>query len=161
EQALAALAHLPETRDTREQAIDLRLDLRGALITFGDFGRILTRLREADTLATVLDDAHRLGRIAASMTQHFLYLGDYEHAIAAGQRALALAAASSEVGARLGATIYIGGAYYSLGDYRRAIDCCRQNVTFLQGELTRERFGLPIFPAVNVCGWLAWNLTEV
>jgi tetratricopeptide (TPR) repeat protein len=161
EQALAALAHLPETRDTREQAIDLRLDLRGALITFGDFGRILTLLREADTLATALDDSHRLGRVAASMTQHFLYLGDYEHAIAAGQRALALAAASGEVGARLGATVYIGGAYYSLGDYQRAMDCFRQTATFLQGVLARERFGLPVFPAVNVCGWLAWNLTEV
>jgi hypothetical protein len=80
EQALEALAHLPETRDTREQAIDLRLDLRGALITFGDFGHILTLLREADTLATALDDSHRLGWIAASMTQYFFYLGDYEHA---------------------------------------------------------------------------------
>ena len=31
EQALSALPHLPETRDTREQAIDLRLALRIAL----------------------------------------------------------------------------------------------------------------------------------
>src|SRR5262249_40525255 len=31
EQALSALPHLPETRDTREQAIDLRLALRSAL----------------------------------------------------------------------------------------------------------------------------------
>ena len=41
EQALSALAHLPETRDTREQAIDLRLALRTALFPSGDFGRIL------------------------------------------------------------------------------------------------------------------------
>ena len=31
EQALAALAQLPERRDTLEQAIDLRFDLRNAL----------------------------------------------------------------------------------------------------------------------------------
>ena len=31
EQALAALGHLPESRDTREQEIDLRLDLRTML----------------------------------------------------------------------------------------------------------------------------------
>ena len=36
EQALSALAHLPETRDTREQAIDLRLALRNALQPSGD-----------------------------------------------------------------------------------------------------------------------------
>ena len=36
EQALIALQHLPETRDTREQAIDLRLALRSALLPAGD-----------------------------------------------------------------------------------------------------------------------------
>ena len=41
EQALSALAHLPEQRDTREQAIDLRLALRSALFPSGDYGRIL------------------------------------------------------------------------------------------------------------------------
>ena len=41
EQALSALPHLPEQRDTREQAIDLRLALRSALLPSGDFGRIL------------------------------------------------------------------------------------------------------------------------
>ena len=38
EQALRALPHLPETRDTREQAIDLRLALRSALRPLGAFG---------------------------------------------------------------------------------------------------------------------------
>ena len=38
EQALSALPHLPEQRDTREQAIDLRLALRSALLPSGDFG---------------------------------------------------------------------------------------------------------------------------
>ena len=39
EQALSALAHLPETRATREQAIDLRLALRSALQSSGRTGR--------------------------------------------------------------------------------------------------------------------------
>src|SRR5262245_5770553 len=42
EQALSVLPHLPETRDTREQAIDLRLALRSALFPSGDSDRILT-----------------------------------------------------------------------------------------------------------------------
>ena len=41
EQALAALEHLPETRDTLEQAIDLRLDLRQPLLPLGEFEQIL------------------------------------------------------------------------------------------------------------------------
>src|SRR5712691_7240199 len=40
EQALSALSHLPETRDTREQAIDLRLALRSSLLPSRDSGRI-------------------------------------------------------------------------------------------------------------------------
>src|SRR5207253_4225000 len=45
EQALSALPHLSEQRDTREQAIGLRLALRTALRPLGDFGRILASLR--------------------------------------------------------------------------------------------------------------------
>ena len=60
EQALSALAHLPEQRDTHEQAIDLRLTLRNALASSGDMGRVLALLREAEVLATVLDDPRRL-----------------------------------------------------------------------------------------------------
>src|SRR4029077_5466221 len=54
EQALRALAHLPETRDMREQAIDIRLALRTALLPLRDPGRILTYLREAESLAAPL-----------------------------------------------------------------------------------------------------------
>ena len=63
EQALSALPHLPEQRETREQAIDLRLALRSALLPSGDFGRILACLREAETLAAALDDPRRLAQV--------------------------------------------------------------------------------------------------
>ena len=51
EQALGALQHLPESRDTIEYAIDLRFDLRNALFVLGDHGPILEHLRQAETLA--------------------------------------------------------------------------------------------------------------
>ena len=61
EQALSVLPHLPEQRDTREQAIDLRLALRTALFPSGDFGRILACLREAEALAEDLADPQSAG----------------------------------------------------------------------------------------------------
>jgi tetratricopeptide (TPR) repeat protein len=161
EQALGALQHLPDTRHTREQAIDLRLDLRLALMPSDAFERILALLHEADTLATTLDDPRRLGGICASMAQYFLYMGDHERAVATGQRGLALAGASGEVGTRLMANIYVSLGYYSLGDYQRAMDCCRQNIAFLQGALAHERFGLPGFPAPLFRTLLAWFLAEM
>ena len=153
EQALEALQHLPDNSHTREQNIDLRLDMRSALSAFGEFRRILTVLREADTLATTLDDSRRLGRISTSMSQYFNYAGDYERAVAASQRALALATISGNVATRHAATMFMGGAYFGLGDYRPAIDRLRQNVTAEAGESIRER-------AINR-SWLAWSLAEV
>ena len=72
EQALSALAHLPEQRDTREQAIDLRLALRSALRPSGDLERILACLREAEALAEALDDPRRLGQVSALSVKPFL-----------------------------------------------------------------------------------------
>src|SRR5262249_60296493 len=51
ERALIALQHFPDSRNTREQAIDLRLALRTALRPLRHFGRILAYLRESPTLA--------------------------------------------------------------------------------------------------------------
>src|SRR5262249_53923418 len=71
EQALSALPHLAETRRLCEQAIDLRLALRTALRPLGDNARILAALREAETLATTLDDQHRLGQVLIALCIHF------------------------------------------------------------------------------------------
>ena len=51
EQALDALQHLPGHRDMQEQAIDLRFDLRNALLPLLENKRTLVILREADFLA--------------------------------------------------------------------------------------------------------------
>src|SRR5262249_47977623 len=45
EQALTALQHLPEHRETLEQAVDLRLDIRNALIALGEWGAIVDHMR--------------------------------------------------------------------------------------------------------------------
>jgi class 3 adenylate cyclase len=89
EQALSALPHLPEQSDTREQAIDLRLALRSALLPSGDSGRILVHLREAEAVAVALDDPRRLGHISGFLSVHFRNLGSYDQAIASAQRARA------------------------------------------------------------------------
>ncbi len=54
EQALFALQHLPECRDTLVKAIDLRFDLRNVLHPLGDHERILAHLRTAEALAKSL-----------------------------------------------------------------------------------------------------------
>ena len=75
EQALSALPHLPEQRATREQAIDLLLALRNALLPSGDSGRSLAALREAESLASALDDPRRLGEVSRFLSFHFYQRG--------------------------------------------------------------------------------------
>jgi tetratricopeptide (TPR) repeat protein len=155
EQALSALPHLPETRDTIEQAIDLRLALRTALFLSGNHGRSLAYLREAETLAAALDDPRRLAQILLFLSSQFRFMGAYDQTLATAQRALALATAGREVVLQAVANRCLGLAYETQGDYRRAIDCLRQTVVSLDGARYHERFGQVNLPAVQSRAWLA------
>ncbi|HSF32470.1 MAG TPA: AAA family ATPase, partial [Candidatus Tectomicrobia bacterium] len=161
EQALGTLSHLPETRDTCEQAIDLRLALRSALMPSSDFGRVLAYLREAETFAETLDDPRRLGQVSNFLSVHFYRIGAYDQALTTAQRVLALAMAGGEVVLQALANLRLGLAYHAQGEYRRAIDAFRQTVASLDGAQRRERFGQIIMPAVHSCAMLAWCHAEL
>jgi class 3 adenylate cyclase/tetratricopeptide (TPR) repeat protein len=161
EHALSTLAHLPETRDMHEQAIDLRFALRLALYPSGDWGRILTYLREAESLAESLDDSHRLGQVSIFLSNHFYITGAYDQAIATAQRALALAMVGGEVVLHALANQRLGQAYHFQGDYRRAITCFGQTVASLEGTWRHERFGQAILPAVMSRAYLVWCHAEL
>jgi tetratricopeptide (TPR) repeat protein len=148
EQALRALSHLPETRDTLAQAIDLRLALRSAFRLLGDFGRVLVYLREAESLAVALDDQRRLGQVSVFLLVHFFLMGAHDQAIDVGQRALALATAGGDVILQALAHQYLGVTYHRQGDNRRAIDCLKQAAAFFDGARCSERFGQAQLPAV-------------
>jgi tetratricopeptide (TPR) repeat protein len=162
EQALSALQHLPEQRDTREQAIDLRLALRSALFPLGDYGRILATLHEAEALAEALDDPRRLARVSSFLSAHFNFIGAYDQAITAAQRTLALAMTSGDtVLPAAEANHTLGRAYQFQGDFRRAIDCFTQVVEALEGVRRHEFFDRAFLPDVQSRAWLAWCHAEL
>jgi class 3 adenylate cyclase/tetratricopeptide (TPR) repeat protein len=162
EQALAALRQLPETRDTREQAIDLLLHLRSTRAALGaPIERRLQHLQEAAMLAEALDDALRLGRILGELAIHFASYGPYDRALASGQRALALAATSGDIGAHVQAHIGLSHLYFFQGDYGQAMNSCRQAMTALKGEQCYEFFGQLRLPAVFSRTYLSYCLAEV
>ena len=70
EQALVALQHLPEDRDTLAQAIELRFDLHQALVPLGEYGRLFDSLRDAEHLAETLGDQRRLGWASTLMINY-------------------------------------------------------------------------------------------
>lgn len=160
EQALSALRQQPKRRATREQTIDLLLDLRNALLPLGANERLLDVLREAAPLAKALADPRRLGWLSCYMSTQHLAMGDAKRAITSGQRALVLATTCGDVALQVTAPLRLGLAYHVLGDYRQAIEVLRRNWVALKGALRQERFGLAGLPAVHTCAWLVWCLAE-
>ena len=82
-------------------------------------------------------------------------MGAYDQALAAAQRALALATAGGDVGLHAMANQHLGFTYHAQGDYRRALACLGQTVTSLEGRGRHERFGGIYPPAVNSRAYLA------
>ena len=128
EQALQALAHLPEDGDTRVLALDLRLALVRPLNSLGEPERRLALLGEAEALARALDDRARLGRVLASVAFVLRQTGDSDGAIAAGQQALALAAALGDSTLQGQASLSLGQTFYGIGDFGRAAELLRRSV---------------------------------
>jgi class 3 adenylate cyclase/tetratricopeptide (TPR) repeat protein len=154
ERALLALAHLPEGRDRLEQAIDLRFDLRNALLALGEFQKILGFLQEAETLAEALDDQRRLGRVFSYMIVHFSRMGVHDRAVGAGQRAFAIGQAIGDFALELVGNQYLGMTYYYLAEYRRAMELLRRGIESLPGDQKGDRFGQLVLPSVQSRAWL-------
>jgi class 3 adenylate cyclase/tetratricopeptide (TPR) repeat protein len=145
EEALAALEHLPKDRDAIEQAIDIRLDLRRALVPLGDRARILNHMQKAEVLAQRIGDRRRLSWVVYGMA-HYHYLDhEQERSVEASKRALALGE-RTDLAHEVAVNLLLGHSLHYTGNYREAAVVLRRNVEVLVGERGRERFGLPIFP---------------
>ena len=157
EQALQALGHLPEHGDTRVLAIELRLALGRQLNALGEQRRRLALLGEAEALARALDDRARLGRVLAGMTNARRVAGDLDGAIAAGQEALALAAALGDSALQVEAAHRLGQAYYAVGDFGRAAELLWRNVE----AADRESRTPSTDSLIESRAWLAQTLSSL
>jgi class 3 adenylate cyclase/tetratricopeptide (TPR) repeat protein len=162
EEAMTALTHLPETRETLEQAIDLRFGVRHALLPLAEWGRIEGYLREAEALARRLHDQRRLASVSGYMSGLHLNTGGRASDIRA------FAEEVEAIGASLGdVPLQVAGQYYHfclstfLGDHRGTERHCRAVMGALPGDLSRERLGLVAYPAVMARAFLARALAEL
>jgi tetratricopeptide (TPR) repeat protein len=123
--------------------------------------RYLAMLREAEALAEAINDPHRLGQVSVFLTNQLRLMSAHDQAIAAAQRALALATAGGDGAVHAMANQYLGFTYHDRGAYRRAIDCLGQTVVALDELGHRERFGAVFLPAVLSRVGLAWCHAEL
>jgi class 3 adenylate cyclase/tetratricopeptide (TPR) repeat protein len=139
EQALQALGRLPGSRETRDLAVDLRVELRHSLMVLGQRDRILEILGEARALAQALGDRRRLASVASFLANGFYLIGDLGRAAEAAGEARAIAAALGDLPLEATASFYLGQAYQGLGDYRRAAEALRRNVKMLEAVPLADR----------------------
>jgi class 3 adenylate cyclase/tetratricopeptide (TPR) repeat protein len=161
EQALQALSHVADGPAARQQAIDIRLELRNALIPHGQHPEIFAHLREAQRLAESLDDPQRLGRVLSALSNHYWNVGVPDLALEAGRRALQLAESSGDLPLQIVGNFSMGGTHRGLGNYRDCIGYMQRVIALLDHDLTYEFFGQHGLPAVLARSHLVWSLAEL
>jgi class 3 adenylate cyclase len=120
EQAVQLLETLPETGETLQRGVDVRFDLKDALVSLGEFERIIPHLHEAERLARLLNDQTRLGQIYVSLCHYHWMTGRLAESYRSGQKALAIADALGDVPLQLETASQLGAACVWQGNYRQA-----------------------------------------
>jgi class 3 adenylate cyclase/tetratricopeptide (TPR) repeat protein len=161
EEALEALRQLPDSREIQEQAVDVRLALRTALRPIDDGRRILTCLREAETLAESLDDPRRLGHVLSLLAIYYYDVRAYDQAMATAQRTLTMATARKDIFVAALASQHLGVSLQAQGKYRQALDCYHHTTTLLEGQWRYERLQEIMVPAVFARSQLAYCHAEL
>ncbi len=152
----------PMDRPCARQAIDIRLELRNALIPHGQHSEIFAHLREARRLAESLDDPQRLGRVLSFLSNHYWNVGVPDLALDAGRRALELAEALRAIcRCRSSATSAWAAPTVALGNYPDCIHYMQRVIALLERDLTYEFFGQHGLPAVLARSHLVWSLAEL
>jgi class 3 adenylate cyclase/tetratricopeptide (TPR) repeat protein len=161
ERALTALRHVPDSASVAATDIDVRLELRNALLPLGDYQAMFAHLHAAEEFASAIGDDRRLGWVLAYLTNCFTAAGDQDEAIARGRRALALGTAVGDDGLGVMATFFLGLRALCSGSLAEAAQLFHQVTTTLAGARAAERFGEPGPPAQFAQAFLGWTLAEL
>jgi tetratricopeptide (TPR) repeat protein len=161
ERALAALAHLPESRSSLEQAFQIRLELRPVLAQLGEARLALARLREADALAVRLNDDGGRGRVGAFMMNIYSQLGELNEGLASGNRALEIAGRLGDLRLRILTTSFLEQAHYFRGEYERVVELATANLAALPADWIYENVLGTTPVSVYDRSWLVMSLAQL
>jgi tetratricopeptide (TPR) repeat protein len=161
ERAIDALKHLPSTREAVETEIDIRCDLRNALVPLGRHARVLEHLRDAEALAMQLNDERRLAHILSFISNCHGNIGRADLALGSAERALALGEQVGDVQMLVTANLSVGEIHRTLGDYRRARGHLERVVALTLRDDGRQVIDQVGLPSVRARSHLAWTLAEL
>jgi class 3 adenylate cyclase/tetratricopeptide (TPR) repeat protein len=141
EDAAATFDRLPSTRETVEQAIDVRFELRTALQVARAFDRQKTCLDDATRLAETLGDQRRLGYALMFAGLRATLSEDCAEGFRLGQRALAIGEALGDLGIHAGASCYLGITHIIVGRFNEAARFAEAAIALIPPARLYERFG--------------------
>jgi class 3 adenylate cyclase/tetratricopeptide (TPR) repeat protein len=125
------------------------------------WGKALRYLRQAGVEASQWSlDAVDAVTGGAESAGKLWWTGQHERALKVSQRDLAVAADFGNYTMRVASSFRLGQAHHSLGSFPPATDVFRRTTTLVQGDLSREFFGMAGLPSVFARSWLAWSLAE-
>jgi len=160
ERAIAVLRHLPESRATLEQAVDLRFELRNALIATSELARIRQCLEDIEPLLGRLGDEQRGAHYASFRCNHHFLAGEQRRAMEFGEAGLRLARKHGDRRVE-GELLYrLGQTHHLLGESRRAVALIEESIEVIAGQHETNRFELSFIPAVVSRTWLVSVLAE-
>ena len=160
ERALEVLEHLPPKKDHVEAVIDIRCDLRNALVPLGNQRRILEVLREAERLGQDLGDDRRLAQVLAFVSNCYGNVGRSDMALDAAERSLKLGERIGESRMLLMAHLSVGEIHRTLGDYRKARSSLLRALELI-GSDEQQLLGQVGLPSVRARSHIAWTLAEL
>jgi len=161
DQALAALGALPQSQSNLEQAFDIRLELRNMLAQLGEARRVRERLSEAMSLAELLNDDRRRGRVTGHMTNAHALLGELDEAVESGTRALEIARRLGDSRLQIMTTTQLEQAHFYRSDYERVVELATFNLATAPGDAVHERPGITTPVAIYDRYWLVRSLIEL
>jgi DNA-binding SARP family transcriptional activator len=162
QQALDALARLPDSRQKGEQAFEITFALGRVVFSTGDLGQALAHYRAAEALARTLGDDRRLSQVLGGMLYLLSSEGLHAEASELGERALALARTVDDRALQAWIGIGLGRAYFALGRYRSGIERTRWLVAMDAGTpLDASARAVTLLPSVGSRTWLALCLARI
>ncbi|MXN64960.1 AAA family ATPase [Stappia sp. GBMRC 2046] len=160
EDCLSVINRMPDKQAVVEDAIDVRLDLRNALMPLGRHDEILPHLSEALALGTTLGDRSRIARTHSYLSHYHWLVAEWEDAIREGRRALEIAGHLNDFGLLVTTRFTLGISNYSIGKFKNAAEYLGGNVKDLDEREVGNRFGMFALPSVVSRCYLALCFAE-
>jgi tetratricopeptide (TPR) repeat protein len=161
EQAIDDVERLPDTAERKMQAIDLRIELRHALVPLNATDKIGVHLGIAEQLAEELGDRPRLGRVLALLANCHFNLADYPRARDACVRAVDIARALDDGALEATTRMFLGMLSHQVGDYVAGAEIYRRFLRDANEGVVRERVGLSGLTLIYARAYLCICLAEL